>query len=165
MEFPGFPDFGLCKGRADSQLLSHFNFSGGRTVPTKRWFKEKAPFYLFIFMGSFARTLFSRTLLPWPILCYSVQILHAQRFSNTSFGRTLLASNLGASCRNRLFGLGPSRTASTSPDLGPVLGAKCSKSRDLTAIAICDSNRESQITSDSRQREPYQKSSLFWLVV
>ena len=29
--------------------------------------------------------------------------------------------------------------------------AKCSKSRDLTAIAICDSNRESQISSDLRQ--------------
>ena len=42
---------------------------------------------------------------------------------------------------------------------------KCSKSRDLTAIAICDSNRESQITSDLRQCEPYQKSSLFSLVV
>ena len=42
---------------------------------------------------------------------------------------------------------------------------KCSKSRDLTAIAICDSNRESQITSDLRQCEPSQKSRLFWLVV
>ena len=38
---------------------------------------------------------------------------------------------------------------------------KCSKSRDLIAIAICDSNRESQITSDLRQCEPSQKSSLF----
>ena len=45
------------------------------------------------------------------------------------------------------------------------LKAKCSKSRDLTAIAICDSNRESQITSHLRQCEPSQKSSLFWLVV
>ena len=42
---------------------------------------------------------------------------------------------------------------------------KCSKSRDLTAIAICDSNRESQITSDLTHCEPSQKSSLFWLVV
>ena len=33
-------------------------------------------------------------------------------------------------------------------------GAKCSKSRDLIASAICDSNRESQITSDVRQYEP-----------
>ena len=39
-------------------------------------------------------------------------------------------------------------------------GSKCSKSRDLTAIAICDSNRESQITSDLRQCEPSQKSPL-----
>ena len=38
---------------------------------------------------------------------------------------------------------------------------KCSKSRDLTAIAICDSNRESQITSDLKHFEPSQKSSLF----
>ena len=38
--------------------------------------------------------------------------------------------------------------------------AKCSKSRDLTAIAICDSNRESQITSDLRQCQPPWKSSL-----
>ena len=33
--------------------------------------------------------------------------------------------------------------------------SECSKSRDLTAIAICDSNRESQITSDLRQCEPF----------
>ena len=32
-----------------------------------------------------------------------------------------------------------------------VLAAKCSKSRDLTAIAVCDLNRESQITSDLRR--------------
>ena len=51
---------------------------GGRTVPTKRLFKENAPLIFFILMGPFARTLFSRTLLPWPILCYSVQILHAK---------------------------------------------------------------------------------------
>ena len=31
------------------------------------------------------------------------------------------------------------------------LEPKCSKSRDLIAIAICDSNRESQITTDLRQ--------------
>ena len=70
------------------------NMSGGRTVPTKRLFKENAPFIFFILMGSFARTHFSRTLLPWPILCYWGQILHA-RFSNTSFGRTLPGSNYG----------------------------------------------------------------------
>ena len=40
-----------------------------------------------------------------------------------------------------------------------------STSRDLPAIAICDSNRESQIPSDLRQCEPPQKSSLFSLVV
>ena len=76
--------------------------SGGRTVPTKRLFKENAPFIFFILVGPFARTLFSRTLLPWPILCYSGQILHA-RFSNTSFGRTLLGSDFGASCSNKHF--------------------------------------------------------------
>ena len=38
--------------------------SGGCTVPTKRVFKENALFIFFILMGSFARTLFSRTLLP-----------------------------------------------------------------------------------------------------
>ena len=38
--------------------------------------------------------------------------------------------------------------------------AKCSTSCDLIAIAICDSNREPQITSDLRQREPSQKSPL-----
>ena len=42
---------------------------------------------------------------------------------------------------------------------------KGSLGRDLIAIAICDSNRESQITSDLRRCEPSQKSSLFWLVV
>ena len=60
----------------------------------KRLFKENAPLIFFILMGSFARTLFSRTLLPWPILCFSGQILLA-RFSNTSFGWTLLGSNFG----------------------------------------------------------------------
>ena len=44
-------------------------------------------------------------------------------------------------------------------------GPKCSKSRDLIAIAICDSNRESQTTSDLRLCEPSQKSPLLWLVV
>ena len=38
--------------------------SGGPTVPTNRLFKENAPFIFFILMGPFARTLFSRTLLP-----------------------------------------------------------------------------------------------------
>ena len=45
------------------------------------------------------------------------------------------------------------------------LRSKCSKSRDLIAIAICDSNRESQITSDLRQCEPSQKNSLSDFVV
>ena len=53
-------------------------------------------------MGSFARTLFSRTLLPWPVLCYSGQILHA-RFSNTSFARTLLGSNFGGLLLEQTF--------------------------------------------------------------
>ena len=35
-----------------------------------------------------------------------------------------------------------------------ILLPKCSKSRDLIAIAICDSNRESQITSDLKHCEP-----------
>ena len=38
---------------------------------------------------------------------------------------------------------------------------KFSKSRDLIAIAICDSNRESQITSGLRKCEPWQKSPMF----
>ena len=36
--------------------------------------------------------------------------------------------------------------------------SKCSKSRDLTAIVICDSNRESQITSDLRQCDLIRKA-------
>ena len=40
----------------------------------------------------------------------------------------------------------------------PKRAPKCSKSRDLIAVAICDSNRESQIPSDLRQYEPSQKS-------
>ena len=44
-------------------------------------------------------------------------------------------------------------------------GPKCSKLHDLIAIALCDSNRESQITSDLRHCEPSQKSPMFWLVV
>ena len=76
--------------------------SGGRTVPTKRLFKENAPLIFFTLMGSFARTLFSRTLLPWPILWYSGQTLHA-RFSNTSFGRTLLGFNFGGLLLEQTF--------------------------------------------------------------
>ena len=53
------------------------------------------------------------------------------------------------------------RTVAYSMDFRVDPKAKCSESRDLTAIAICDSNRESQITSDLRQCEPCQKSSLF----
>ena len=61
-------------------LISKENgiFSGSRTAPTKRLFKENAPFILFFWMGLFARTLFSRTLLSWPILCHSGQILHSK---------------------------------------------------------------------------------------
>ena len=55
-----------------------------------------------MWMGSFARTLFSRTLLPWPVLCYSGEIPHA-RFSNTSFGRTLLGSNFGGRLLEQTF--------------------------------------------------------------
>ena len=40
---------------------------------------------------------------------------------------------------------------------------KCSKLRDLIAIVHCDSNRESQITSDLRQHQPPQKSSMLCL--
>ena len=37
------------------------------------------------------------------------------------------------------------------------------KSRDLTAMKTCDSNHESQIASDLRQREPPEKCSTLWL--
>ena len=49
--------------------------------------------------------------------------------------------------------------------LGPVGCRFCvvlsAPNRDLIAIAICDSNRESQITSDLKHCEPSQKSSFF----
>ena len=79
---------------------------GGRTVPSKRLFEENGPLHFLILMGSFARTLFSWTLLPWPILCYSGRILqwiYMQRFSNTSFGRTLLGSNFGGLLLKQTF--------------------------------------------------------------
>ena len=47
-----------------SGMLQGWGLSGGCTVPTKRLFKENAPFILFILLGPFARTLFSRTLPP-----------------------------------------------------------------------------------------------------
>ena len=42
---------------------------------------------------------------PWPVLCYSGQTLHAevQRFSNTSFGRTLPGSNFGGLLLEQTF--------------------------------------------------------------
>ena len=49
--------------------------SGGHTVPIKTLFKENTPFISCFLMGPFARTLFSRTLLLWPILCHSGQLL------------------------------------------------------------------------------------------
>ena len=55
--------------------------------------------------------------------------------------------------------------AGLSPLSATCAQSKCSKSRDLTAIVICDSNRESQITSDLRHCETSQESSLFWLLV
>ena len=70
----------------------HSNIEEAAQFLQKGLFKENAPLIFLIWMGSFARTLFSRTLLPWPVLCYSGKILQA-RFSNTSFGRTLLGSN------------------------------------------------------------------------
>ena len=62
--------------------------SGGRAVPTKRLFKENAPFIFFILVGSFAQTLFSRTLLPRPILFYSGQILNAKVLENLVWSNT-----------------------------------------------------------------------------
>ena len=44
-------------------LRKKYTVSGGRAVPTKRLFKENAPFHSFVLMGLFARTLFSQTLL------------------------------------------------------------------------------------------------------
>ena len=55
--------------------MGNRNRSGGRTATSKRLFKEYAPFILLVLMGPFARALFSRTLLSWPILCHSGQIL------------------------------------------------------------------------------------------
>ena len=78
--------------------------SGGRTVPSKRLFKESAPFILFILMGSFARTLFCQTLLFWPIICHPGQIplakvLELLVWSNTSGLRSWGPTNfLSALC-------------------------------------------------------------------
>ena len=60
--------------------------SGSRTVPTRRLFKESAPFAFFILMGSFAQTLFSSntSVLTNPLFCRANS---TARFSNTSFGR------------------------------------------------------------------------------
>ena len=68
----------------------------------QRVVQGKCPLHFLIWMGSIARTLFSRTLLPWPAVCYSGEILHA-RFSNTSFGRTLLGSNFGGRLLEQTF--------------------------------------------------------------
>ena len=78
--------------------------------------------------------------------------------NSSSLEQNLVSSLFRNSALETVFHLFPSfLKESTQKDSG----TKCSKSRDLTAIAICDSNRESQITSDLRQCEPSQKSSLF----
>ena len=54
----------------------------------KRLFKENAPFIFFVLMGPFARTLFARTLLPVPILCYSGEILPAKMLEHLVWSNT-----------------------------------------------------------------------------
>ena len=112
----------LCPSPLNAALLVVRTLvSRGRTVPAKGLFKENAPFIFFVSMGSFARTLFSRTLLPWPVLRYSGQFLHAKAlehlvWSNTSgiqfweplartdflsalYGLTIVASMNAQDCR------------------------------------------------------------------
>ena len=48
----------------------------------------KCPLHFLLLMGPFARTLFSRRLLPWPILCYSRQILHAKVLEHIVWSNT-----------------------------------------------------------------------------
>ena len=86
---------GLASGRTQH--------SGGRTIPTKRLFKENAPLIFFILMGPFARTLFSRTLLPWPILCYSGQILHVKVLEHLVLSNTSGFQFLGPLARTHFL--------------------------------------------------------------
>ena len=78
-------------------------FSGGRTVPTKRSFKKNAPLIFFILMGPFARTLFSSNTSAWSEFCVFQGKVYLQKFSNTSFGRTLLGSNFGGLLLGQAF--------------------------------------------------------------
>ena len=69
-------------------LNVYLPLSGGRTVPSKGLFKKNAPFILFFLMGSVARTLFSWTLLSWPILSHSGQILHSNVLEHLVWSNT-----------------------------------------------------------------------------
>ena len=80
--------------RVCANCLCKLFLSGGRTVPSKRLFKENAPFILFVLMGSFAEHSFLK---HFRLGQFSViqGRFYIQRFSNTSFGRTLLGSSFG----------------------------------------------------------------------
>ena len=66
--------------------------------------------------------------------------------------------NVSASCANLFPQTFRMHNLPSAQNCGS--GAKCSKPRELIAIAIYDSNRESQITIDLRECEPSQKGSL-----
>ena len=84
--------------------------SGGRTVPTKRLFKENAPFISFILMGSFARTLFFLE----HFCLDQFSVIQGKFYTQDSRTHRLVehfwVPILGASCSNKLF-LGTLRPA------------------------------------------------------
>ena len=63
----------------------------------------KCPFIFFILMGSFARTLFSRTLLPWQMLCCPVQILHEKDLEHLLWSNTSGFQSLGPLARTNFM--------------------------------------------------------------
>ena len=102
---PEGPRDNTCQLRSQPPSISELQEgagSGGRTVPTKRLFKENAPFISSFEWGR----LLEHSFLEHSCLDQFSVIqgkFYMQRFSNTSFGRTLLGSNLGASCSSELF--------------------------------------------------------------
>ena len=73
-----FPDF-LCVIPL-SQEAAQYRAKGGS--------RKMHPFIVFVLMGSFARTPFSRTLPCRPILCHSGHILHSKVFEHLVWSNT-----------------------------------------------------------------------------
>ena len=79
-------DWGFLEGGGGGRKCQFYFYGHGDFL--KKVVQGKGPLLFFILVGSFARTLFSRTHLPYAILCYSGQTLHAKVFKHLLWSNT-----------------------------------------------------------------------------